>query len=437
MPLILGTFAKEVVGTLLALRLLDEYFRSLTNKKPMVLPPFAAAYLERRVMNEHSDGFPALLLIRTVIERLHQENFDGRDIHWYLKELCPVVLNTRYPQSLAKLWKLSKVTDASDIDSHIYVAAIYTQTIPVIERWIASGKHPNETSWLFGSVFEYAARNSSEDFLAKMVDHPTIEGAQGARLNMLSAVAEAGRAQATRFVFCVNINRHPWEFSREKRPLNPCQNEWVLDSIDTPSREVFEFLMEKRKEHCINRAYDAKKYTQFLRVCIRKGWADMAACYLHLGAAVDGIASLLGYEGQQKLRPLIDACNNGHQDVVKVLLKYGADASAPALECAAGKGHLGIVRLLLEHEAEFGDAVERAVARGYRDVVEELLDHGGDVQKSSGDLLVHAVRYEHVTMFRLLVERGCNPHKGTTMARCAWAAEEEGLESMLEILREV
>jgi hypothetical protein len=40
--------------------------------------------------------------------------------------------------------------------------------------------------------------------------------------------------------------------------------------MDTPSREVFRFLMEKRKEHCVekrnkrDRLFDAKYYTERL-----------------------------------------------------------------------------------------------------------------------------------------------------------------------------
>jgi ankyrin repeat protein len=109
--------------------------------------------------------------------------------------------------------------------------------------------------------------------------------------------------------------------------------------------------------------------------------------------------------------------------VVKVLLQYGADTLEPALEIMAGKGRLDLVRLLLEHGAECGEAVERAAAGSYPDVVEELLSRGADVKSRSADLLVNAVQYEHVAMFRLLMERGCDVKDADTMARCVKAAE--------------
>jgi ankyrin repeat protein len=92
------------------------------------------------------------------------------------------------------------------------------------------------------------------------------------------------------------------------------------------------------------------------------------------------------YRGEK--RPLIDACHNGHEGVVKVLLQYGADTLEPALEIVAGKGRLDLVRLLLEHGAECGEAVERAAAGSYLDVVEELPSRGADVNSRSADLLV-------------------------------------------------
>jgi hypothetical protein len=59
------------------------------------------------------------------------------------------------------------------------------------------------------------------------------------------------------------------EYSRKIRPRMPYRTEPIYH-MDTPSREVFRFLMEKRKEHCVekrnkrDRLFDAKYYTERL-----------------------------------------------------------------------------------------------------------------------------------------------------------------------------
>ncbi|KAF2469630.1 ankyrin, partial [Lindgomyces ingoldianus] len=60
--------------------------------------------------------------------------------------------------------------------------------------------------------------------------------------------------------------------------------------------------------------------------------------------------------------PLCSASNNGHLEVVKLLLKKGADvAGANKVGCkplypASNNGHLEVVRLLLENGADVARA---------------------------------------------------------------------------------
>jgi hypothetical protein len=78
----------------------------------------------------------------------------------------------------------------------------------------------------------------------------------------------------------------------------------------------------------------------------------------------------------------------------------------------------------------------RAATKGYGDIVEELLNAGADVKNGSHSLPPHAIEHEHVVMFRLLVERGCDVKDPAAVAVCVKVAQEKGLDSMLELLRE-
>jgi ankyrin repeat protein len=57
--------------------------------------------------------------------------------------------------------------------------------------------------------------------------------------------------------------------------------------------------------------------------------------------------------------PLNSASNNGHVDVVKLLLEKGADWTVPnndgwmPLNCASNNGHVDVVKLLFEKGADW------------------------------------------------------------------------------------
>ena len=90
---------------------------------------------------------------------------------------------------------------------------------------------------------------------------------------------------------------------------------------------------------------------------------------------------------------LIYASENGHKEVVEVLLDNGADVNAynnygnTALMMASSKGHIKIVEMLLEKEADLDaknndgeTALIIANENEHKEVVEMLLDNGADVK---------------------------------------------------------
>ncbi|KAH3976617.1 hypothetical protein HBH52_122240 [Parastagonospora nodorum] len=406
-------FAEEVINVIHIFRLLDTYFK-LCSKDPIPrIPYFAGSYLARRVLSEPSNGLPDLLRIRAVAQKLHEADAEARSVPDYVHQLCLLVIRDQRPSTrLAQMLKASQVKDKSDSETHLYVAAYLTQTTTIVERWMASARHPAQNSWMFGSINNHAARHSDERFLAALTTgcDKFPESAQERRVEMLCVVAEAGRLDAVQFIFNFATASLPWVFSRKRRPHHAYANEWMLALVHTPSRQVFEFLMEKRR------------------------WTDMAEHYLRLGASVEGVGdrSLCG----EDRRPLLLACRRGHKDTIKMLLEHQADNAVPALELAVGWGDLATVRLLLQHKAEFGDALALAVAKGHRDVVQELLDHGADIKIGSRPLLAYAIEHENVALFPLLVERGCDPRVDEAATECVRIAKGYGLESMLQLLRE-
>ena len=105
-------------------------------------------------------------------------------------------------------------------------------------------------------------------------------------------------------------------------------------------------------------------------------------------------------EENEIMTPLIISARNGHEHVVTVILRLGADVEqtgtivikeqtikeATPLWCAAAVGHLGIVKLLVEYGANINSKtcsnstpLRAACYSGYLNIVEFLIEHGADI----------------------------------------------------------
>jgi hypothetical protein len=316
-------------------------------------------------LNEPDDGLKGLCRIREIAELLAQKTTDGRDVPTYVAQLSRLVVERGYPRT-SGIWLNYRQAEGTELENHIYAAALATQTMSVVERWLSSGKVLEIDTPFFGHTQQLIADFGTPDLLAAVMIHDLKDMFNTIRLSILPAVARAGRVDSVRFVLGFERNGWSWEFFRQRRPSYRRQNEFILAELHTPNKEVFEVLMRERRLRCINRQFGEKEYTHFLRHCAVNGWTEMVACYLELGALVDDLEwpSVCCTERE---RPLLDACSNGHADIVKLLLNHGASTSAPALEYAAGKGHLRIVQMLLASGAEHGDALPQAAAKGYGD----------------------------------------------------------------------
>ncbi|KAH6632923.1 hypothetical protein C7974DRAFT_357014 [Boeremia exigua] len=431
-------FAREVLVTLPLFKTLDPYPQPSKVSGDTSILPITTTYLERRVLNERQGGSAVLLRIRSVAAQLCQESVDGSDEQEYIKQLCPLVIETCRVH-LDEIWSVDQnvckrkgAIYSNDLASDVYLAALYTNTWPVVTRWARSGRSLLQRSLIFGDARNHAARFGSTQVLAAMIESRHEDTFQMMRSYFLMRTAEAGRMEIVRFVFNFKATQHPWAFARKRsRPIYPFFNEQGLAMLNTPSKEVFDFITEKRRIHCTTRTYGVKENTNFLLHCARKGWADMAAQYLALGALVDGPESGSIDENQ---RPLLLACKYGHEDVVRVLLANGASTTAPALETAVKHGQFTIAYLLLDQGAEVGRAVAEAVAKGYRVMVHTLLERRTDARAGLQGLLVRAFELEDEALFQLLVQHSGGVVEEITRSECARVAKERGLESMSKTL---
>jgi ankyrin repeat protein len=122
-----------------------------------------------------------------------------------------------------------------------------------------------------------------------------------------------------------------------------------------------------------------------LRLAAYYGHREVAEVLLHYGAPVDSASSYV------RNFPLHLAARRGHSEVVDVLIRHGADPNArdrygstPLLE-SARQHNPRVIRLLseagadMEVRTEGGSALQLALFDGSWDVVEELVNHGANV----------------------------------------------------------
>jgi hypothetical protein len=104
------------------------------------------------------------------------------------------------------------------------------------------------------------------------------------------------------------------------------------------------------------------------------------------------------------------------------------------LEVAVQYGQDSIVRLLLHNGAEFGNAVSKAVEKGYGHILKELFENVATIGNDSRPLLVSAVGQEDVAIFWLLLQQDADLTDRKIVLDCVKTAEENGLDSMLKLL---
>ena len=119
---------------------------------------------------------------------------------------------------------------------------------------------------------------------------------------------------------------------------------------------------------------------------------------------------------------LIEAADNGHMDVVKLLIENGADVNLKGeawygpLHAAAAKGHIEVVKILLENGADVNifhqnKPLHYTAMNGHIEVARILLAHGADINAKGTDEaapLHTAVSNNRLAMLKWLLSQGAN-----------------------------
>ena len=108
---------------------------------------------------------------------------------------------------------------------------------------------------------------------------------------------------------------------------------------------------------------------------------------------------------------LRSAAENGHPEVVRVLLNASADPDElDVMLVACGCGRLSIVQVLLEHGVDLhaadDAALREACACGHAEIAQLLIEHGANVRANDDEAIQEASANGHAHIVQLLLQHG-------------------------------
>jgi Ankyrin repeats (3 copies) len=136
------------------------------------------------------------------------------------------------------------------------------------------------------------------------------------------------------------------------------------------------------------------------RKAVRSGHANIVTSLIKVGVSRDCITNNLSR-----------GISRGDTEIVRILLRAGAQQNDDNLADAARKGHLEIVRILVEFGADIDGfaasmAVRVAVIEGHSHVVEFLVDNGARIIKP---MMIDACCRRHASVVETLLRKGAYP----------------------------
>jgi hypothetical protein len=153
-------------------------------------------------------------------------------------------------------------------------------------------------------------------------------------------------------------------------------------------------------------------------------WASRNGCETSARLLLTVDPAMVDSKDKDGKTPLLVAAEQGHREVVEVLLEMNSDVNAQggqygnALQAASAYSYKEIVMLLLDKGADvnaqgghYGNALQAASACGYKEIGILLLDKGADVNAQGGyysNALQAALAKGHKEVTTLLLDKGAD-----------------------------
>jgi hypothetical protein len=401
-------------------------------------------YLAHRVMREPADGNSKLNCIRALAMEVYNDgDTELTTIEACIRRLCAATLGPagRSVQGTFKyIFKEDKSVSEEEYESHIFAAALCTNSVALVEQYIERKRKTQDVSdfiWtgessLFGSFINIAGMYGEPRVLQCLIDCTSSVAAIKLRAGVFEVAAHRGRADIARFVwFCGGEpttrfeNEISHEVSRLKKWLRRIWDPEVVKVIYELSLACPQIVVLTNEEE-----------DERLAFCAKSGAMELVEdCLRNSGASAGGAWTFPGLSQLQDNKPVTNACIYGHTAVVELLLKHGAHPDN-TIAVAASHFRTELVQRLLDIGVKPTGALAKGAKVGSLNMVRLLLEHGVDANETFNyrlSPLVCAINLEHTAMFDLLLEHGAKL-QGEDAGDCVRKAKELGLESMLQLL---
>lgn len=432
---VIETFASTVTRVLSTFQLLDNhdcqsqlFFESETFQ----------SYTKHRMKQVPTIGSPFFTL-QQIAWHIHQHR-DHRDpdlttVDSCAQKLC-LSLQKWTPKELRTISRRVDSGTGKEYERELLAAAICTNTLSIIRNCYVRDKYGQfQTrtgyggSFFFGSYEELAGKHGNTELIEFLITGNGSTVNTRMRASIFGYAAKADRLEMVQFIQNFRRDEVPWCFQNRAVPTI------LYQALHTSSVEILKFVGKL----CADTNTETQEIWNIgtrMTNSARTGLVDMVLHLLSVLTRYKEYHDLFGLDARGP-EPVKAAAFNGHVAVVDILLEAGADP-AGAILSASSRGHKEVVQKLLDKGISPSGALTKAAGGGYLETAITLLNAGADVNETIGaeSPLASAIALEHTNLFSLLLERGGNLQSTGTAAECVRRAKEDGLESMLLILKE-
>ncbi|KAJ5514045.1 hypothetical protein N7463_003597 [Penicillium fimorum] len=331
---------------------------------------------------------------------------DNQSVYWHKQPLHAAVLqgNTKLVEYL-----LDGGAEPSPQEEPPLMSAAKNGDLEMVKLLLERGADPNKR-FCGLMALSCAAGHGHVEIVEVLLDHgadPDPDMVQG-WLSTLYHIAIHGQLPILDLLSVRGLDIYPKEPTKQCFLLSSIIGNTSWGSIERQKKVAFAEIFRTFVDF-EDTIKDDEAQAELLYIAIGYGWEDIVKRVLDHGFSAEGVYRRCETRYE---RPVLQAIDNGHIGITKLLVEHGANIQE----------YQGEITVLVEHGANTQEydgesmdegALSLAIQLGNVQIAELLLDHGADINciSSRGETALAEAAMVSVDMFRMLLDRGADPMK--------------------------